>query len=422
MNHQQTAMRLPVCPIQFFLSHSGYVENRSSETRVLQMLCAQFNKLNPEQHKELLTSGDWGYEEKFDGCRIIFTYHPAEGIRYWSRNISTESFLPIEYTDKILMCVKNLTALFTGAVGDMGYCDGQWYKNKWDGSFMLDAELLPRTPEKLDTSTIRKNGNKAKTERNAVATLLALDAEDSMELQRTQCSLYLMAFDVMILDDINVMDKPFINRHNYLESAVGKMSHNMDIEVSEFCDDDSLWKFLNGVLSGGGEGVVFKHKHKTYVNKETRPKDTQVKLKKSARIEQSYSDIRDPCELNKVIMGESEDIDAFITGYVDATAGKKHEGLIGGVILSVFIHHSIRVGYPPYEHHIATVSSMPDDMRQAMTDIVDGKPCLKKEYYNKVVTIDGMEISAVNNRLMHAKIDWDIGIREDKGPMECYMD
>jgi hypothetical protein len=72
---------------------------------------------------------------------------------------------------------------------------------------------------------------------------------------------------------------------------------------------------------------------------------------------------------------------------------------------------------------------MTDEMRELLTDHVsdtnDGEnyvPILEEEYYYKVLTIDGQELSSRNQRIMHAIVDWDRGFRKDKSVSDCTLD
>ena len=153
----------------------------------------------------------------------------------------------------------------------------------------------------------------------------------------------------------------------------------------------------------GGEGAVLKHAKGAYIPG-GRKKDIAIKIKRTMS-----GDIGD-------------DLDAFISGYVNTIEWNK-KGLIGGVELSVYLNGN--------EHVVATVSSMPDEVREQLTDHhwydptgeyeSDRKPRLASQFYGKVLTIDGQELSARNKRLMHAKADWARGFRQDKDATQCVL-
>ena len=66
---------------------------------------------------------------------------------------------------------------------------------------------------------------------------------------------------------------------------------------------------------------------------------------------------------------------------------------------------------------IGRVAGIPQDLRVEMTDYdANGKPCLKQEFYGRVATLSGQDISGVSKRLTHCTIEaW----RPDKGISDC---
>ena len=70
------------------------------------------------------------------------------------------------------------------------------------------------------------------------------------------------------------------------------------------------------------------------------------------------------------------------------------------------------------EHMIARVTNIPMEKRKQMTEIIDGKPALKAEYYGKVLEVDGQCITSRAKRLKHAAI---INWRPDRSPETCLM-
>ena len=58
------------------------------------------------------------------------------------------------------------------------------------------------------------------------------------------------------------------------------------------------------------------------------------------------------------------------------------------------------------------------ELRQKMTELVDGEPVLKKEWYGQVAEVDGVCVSGRARRLKHARlINW----RPDRSPDTCIM-
>ena len=117
-------------------------------------------------------------------------------------------------------------------------------------------------------------------------------------------------------------------------------------------------------------------------------------------------------------MASQTDIDAFVIGYTNGGEWNK-AGLIAGIMLGVYLlgDNNEQLGV----HWLATVSGIPLQTRMALSEVRDGKPTLKTEFYGQVLTIDGQDISARNQRVYHAKADWVAGFRRDKTAYECTM-
>ena len=155
--------------------------------------------------------------------------------------------------------------------------------------------------------------------------------------------------------------------------------------------------FYNYVVKSGGEGVVFKNLFGKYNATTSRPRDGWIKLKRST----------------SEALGDT--IDAYVSGYVEADPSKGWANLIGGLEVSVTLQME---DGSQKEHMIARVSNIPMVEREKMTEIVDGKPVLKKEYYGRVVEVDGQCITSRANRLKHAVlVQW----RPDRSAESCVM-
>lgn len=137
-------------------------------------VCFTFKNLKEEEKKHIQDSEDWVAETKWDGCRIWICYHPAEGFTFFSRNISVEDFLPVDYTDTILI------------IKDGKVSKPSDYIGRYKQSFILDSECVTDCKD-LDTSLgLTKKGVITGTELNAVSALLALNPADSHQLQMTK--------------------------------------------------------------------------------------------------------------------------------------------------------------------------------------------------------------------------------------------
>lgn len=164
-------------------------------------------------------------------------------------------------------------------------------------------------------------------------------------------------------------------------------SRRYDIEVaSTHC------YFAEGVLV---HNCVFKRVDAPYTSTTSRTND-MIKIKRTIQ-----------CDLLR-------DLDAWVSGFTEATKGKANENYIGGLCFSVKIRDkdgNLTV------REIGRVAGIPQELRVEMTDYDDnGNPKLKQEYYGRVATLSGQDISGVNMRITHCTLkEW----RPDKGPSDC---
>ena len=160
--------------------------------------------------------------------------------------------------------------------------------------------------------------------------------------------------------------------------------------------------YFESLVANGEEGVVLKNLNSFYIPAigNFRDKNSTIKLKRS------------------MSMASQTDIDAFVIGYTNGGEWDK-AGLIAGITLGVYLlgDNNEQLGV----HWLATVSGIPLQTRMALSEVRDGKPALKTEFYGLVLTIDGQDISARNQRISHAKADWVTGFRHDKTAYECTM-
>ena len=357
------------------------------------MLCFSFKHLKPEQKETCMNSLDWLAEVKCDGVRMVATYHPLEGFKFFSRNLSVTDFLPVEYTDKILVWPTK-----QGVLPQLGYEFATFFSK----SFVLDCELTCSNPN-IDTTQVRgKYGTETETVLNAVTSILSIKAADSIDIQKHQdCPLEFQVFDVYEFDNRPIwkqrLSERLIARCRLVSRILG---HGWQVQEVKGTTTNKR-EFYDQLLADGGEGIVLKNLDSPYIPTTSRRRDGFVKLKRS--------------------MQESvgSDIDAFIIGFVESNPKKGWAHLIGAIKMGVFIPH------PSGEskiHHIASVASMPLAMREAMTiQDENGKPSLKYEYLQKVLVINGQDIAPKSLRFMHAIADWKRGFRDEKNYLDCEM-
>lgn len=164
-------------------------------------------------------------------------------------------------------------------------------------------------------------------------------------------------------------------------------SRRYDLEVaSTHC------YFAEGVLV---HNCVFKCTDAPYTSTTSRTND-MIKLKRTVA-----------CDL-------ANDLDAWISGFTEATVGKANENYIGGLCFSCKVRQKDGT---VITREIGRVAGIPQDLRIEMTDYdANGKPCLKQEYYGNVATLSGQDISGVNKRLTHCTL---VAWRPDKDPDGC---
>lgn len=356
-------------------------------------LAARFDQLKPAVQAAVLDSDAWALEEKYDGCRIVLCYHPEEGFTAFGRNKSVQTFLPVEYTNKILIPVRHAGLTHFQPLTAFSYI----YKRP----FILDCEVL------TEGLIEHADGYWSASHLNAVTALLAMDAEESRALQRTDAPLQIVPFDILNVEYKGSADAPVIN------TAVPFQRRRE--ELVKFCNESGLFKpselwlvnkrqRLEALLNSGKEGGMLKNLRQPYrcaVARRRYP-DTCIKYKRT------------------MTYARANDIDAYVIGY---TLGDEYtpKGLIAGLKLGVQLVKSD--GTVEQDYWIATVSGLPLELRRAMSHMdSDGKVILRPEYYGRVVTVDGQDISGRNRRISHARIDWEIGFRIDKRPEDCLLD
>ena len=347
------------------------------------MKAYRYNKLN-QSTKDFVFNNDnaWIEEEKFNGWRIVITFIPGDGFRFWSGNISDVDFLPTDYTDHVLLNGKHPSE----------------YPDVAFEPYAMDSEALCYdSVETLD-------GVQAVGTLDAVGAILGSHAERAIEMQLAGAKLVFKCFDCIMfkgLEPIGLEYKLMMRRNLLIGNLLLAKETGLQ-GVKAYRRDKK--HYLNKIWKQGGEGTVLKNEESSYASG-GRLKTHAIKVKRT-------------------MSGEIGDtIDAFITGWIDTPEWHKKK-FIGGLQLSVFTGEG-------KVHPIATVTAMPDLMRSQLTwrkkhagseYRAKIKYTLDQDYLDKVVVVDGQELSAKHRKLMHARIDWDIGFRADKTKYDCKLD
>ena len=336
-------------------------------------LCRRIQTLKESDQQKVWESDDWIAEEKVDGNRMALLWDADEKqFHFFSRNNSMVDYLPQDYKDAIYITADNFD---------------------YDKNFVLDAEVISTS------SNIETNDTQCLTQLQSTSALLALNPDDSIAIQRND-PLKFIVFDCLYHDE-SYMDKPWIERHKQTELLCNKLKeYNFNCELNPVIENTEYNKnkkreFFDELIDNQKEGIVLKNKYAKYHATSSRTIDC-VKVKRST------SD------------SLTNDIDAFITDYVVGNDDTRNENMVVGFIFSVRLE---KEDGTIVNHNIAVCSNISDCIKEDATVIDDnGNVSLNNDYYFRVATLRGQNISARNMRLTHAVIDtW----RLDKSADGC---
>ena len=336
-------------------------------------LCRRIQTLKESDQQKIWESDDWIAEEKVDGNRMVICWDADEKqFHFFSRNNSMVDYLPQDYKDTIYITADNFD---------------------YDKNFVLDAEVISTSPN------IETNDTQCLTQLQSTSALLALNPDDSIAIQRND-PLKFIVFDCLYHDE-SYMDKPWIERHKQTELLCNILKeHNFNCELNPVIENTEYNKnkkreFFDELIDNQKEGIVLKNKYAKYHATSSRTIDC-VKVKRST------SD------------SLTNDIDAFITDYVVGNDDTRNENMVVGFIFSVRLE---KEDGTIVNHNIAVCSNISDCIKEDATVIDDnGNVSLNNDYYFRVATLKGQNISARNMRLTHAVIDtW----RLDKSADGC---
>lgn len=335
-------------------------------------LCRRIKDLKPEQQQLVWESPDWVAEEKIDGVRMLIVYNSNENkFHFFSRNNSVQTYLPQDYHDTIYVTSNGFS---------------------YPDSFVLDCEVISTDPE-------AETNIRCLTQLQSTAAILALNPEDSIQVQK-RSPLKFIVFDCLF-DKDRIIDTPWTNRHNHaakLASILKNAGFCCDINpVVENTDKypDAKRDFFDRIVSNNGEGVVLKNRNAVYHATSSRTIDC-VKVKRST------ADTL------------TRDLDAFITDYVVGKDDTRNENMVVGFVFSVKMEKDDGT---IVTHPIAVCSNVSDFIKEDATAFDEnGNITLNKEYYGRVATVQGQNISSRQLRLTHSTIQvW----RFDKSADNC---
>ncbi len=331
----------------------------------------------PEIWADMWNNPDYIVEEKLDGVRFVSIFVRGEGLHTFSRHIDAVEFLPIEYTANYLT---------------------RFDESKLIGidSFILDSELV--CPNHDLCQLLSLQGVTAETQLSAVASLMHMNPEASLELQRNGAIVEPHVFDCMYLNGQDLRQQPLhIRRREMLARVEHIQASGFDIILhkSYMISRDKKQMMFDKIIARNGEGLIAKHINSVYTP-DGRNNDW-IKIKRTVSL-------------------TGDTISAYITGYKPGKSGSDFENLIGSVEISTNV---ILESGDIEEHSIGWLKSFALTLRKDMTHYDDqGFPILNPEYYGKVVDVDGQNFSSRSKHLNHARIiDW----RPDLTPEHCSL-
>ena len=367
------------------------------------MLAGRIDKFKQDVQDKVWNDDNWIMEQKLNGIRCIIAYDNVDKkVHLYSRHNSDETLLPIEFTDKILFTQPQLSY-----------------------SFIADCELTSENPHIC--TILDSYGVDTQTQLQAVTAIInSLDGRAIAIQRENNLLLTFNIFDVLYYQDQWIMEQSLSDRLPITTQLINDLSNNgfnAQEVLREYTDKK---KFFKSLLALGLEGTVAKRLDGPYIADTSRNKDGWIKCKRSlSGALVSYSsepvsanDIHSimddiSADLDSISFGDT--IDAFITGFTAGTKGSNFEQYIGSISVSCYI---IKDNGEQYEKEIAKISGLPLELRKEMTEIVNGKPRLKAEYYGKVLELDGQSITK-NGKFAHAVM---IGWKYDKLKDDCTLE
>ena len=324
-------------------------------------LCKRIKDLKPDQQELVWNSHDWIAEEKIDGVRMIIVWDATEKkFHFYSRNNSVTDYLPQDYSDTIFVTAKNFD-----------------YPN----NFVLDSEIISSN-SCLETNT------HCLTQLQSTAALLNLNSEDSKTIQK-KYPLKFVVFDCLY-DSYSLIDEIWEVRHCHAAELCGKLLESgfcceLNKVVENTADNQyAKREFFDAVISRCGEGLVLKNRNAKYHATSSRTIDC-VKVKRSTAD------------------SLTKDIDAFVTDYVVGKDDTRNSNMVVGFVFSILLK---KQDGSVVTHPIAVCSNVSDIIKDDATVISeDGQVKLNPDYYGRVATVQGQNISARSLRLTHAVID-----------------
>lgn len=345
-------------------------------------------------------------ETKIDGNRSLWClFNKNEGIQIFSRNLSVQDYLPLCYTDKVVLNNVDISKL--------------------THTFVVDGEIvISKVP---DDSILEGFGlEPGTTQLNLTSALLASDKQETLDFQK-HYPLKLMIFDIVVFDGEDLTDKPLSERLKYrdivykemLEAGfcIEKPKNNRDLNLT-------VEDFHKKMLIDGEEGSIVKTLNGLYDMSGSRSHNAWIKLKRSVG--------------DSVASSLGDTIDGFITGFHNIAGTDNNSWRVSTVEFSVYLtDNKLNIDDLDIELDlsnitldqevtdsreikvIANVSGLTEDDARLLSEPDPDNPgfCrLKKEAYGVVAELNGQDISPRSLTLTHPRI---IRWRDDKPMNQC---
>lgn len=332
----------------------------------------------PEELEGIMDSPDYAAEVKEDGARLLVIHTRENGFEAFGRNISVTDYLPVDYSDHIWL--------------------GEQKPDLSDlPDFVLDTEVVSSVTDIDTQDRTHGKGVVTRTQLTATTALLALNAKDSIKIQREQGGLKIHVFDCLKVKDQAVMDWPYRKRRALAEKIVQRLQEKglpFQMVLQEISDKES---FLQKIWAEGGEGIILKPLEGRYLPTTSRPRTGWLKVKRTV----------------SGALGDT--VDGFITGFEPGDARRGFADYVGALHVSVVLTDSKG---NKRQHLVARVANIELELRKAITHWENGSMKLDPDYMGKVVEVEGQAVSGRAMRLTHPRL---LRFREDKSPAECVM-
>lgn len=400
-----------------------------------------------------IESEDYVAETKLNGMRVLCSYSPEVGFEFFSRRESSSNFLNGNFTNKFLFIEKGLIT------------EPKDYINKFNYRFVIDGELLIEGIEnEIQTAQVSIE--------DYIQSVFSSNVNRAREFQKDGHRLKMMVFDVLYFEKNPVIPADWEPKYDYREREITpelkqwveghyskylksagftsagrakklyqylytlKDSNKNDVRKYPFSkrrqlrhlitgmlsdsllpfyevdgEDVNKIEFTENILSSGGEGSILKNLHAPYISTMRSSRGHRAAMK----VKQSISTM-----LSKENSSLMEDFDVFITG-ANPPKSDRIKDMIGSLSCSVYVK---KKDGSVVEHEIANISGITHEWKKklACIDAETGKISLNPEYEGKVISIDGLALTASNLKFQHATLKNKVLEFKAKNPSECTWD